>query len=436
MIVRVPGDKSLTQRALIFAALSDGESRLSGLLHGGDADSTAGALRTLGAEIPLLPPDGGELRIRGAGLTGLRQPRARLDLGNSGTGARLLLGVLAGSGVTATLTGDTSLRCRPMARVTEPLGAMGARLHYLSEPGRLPIEVEGRRPLEPVDWPSPVASAQVKSSILLAGLTGGAFVLVTEPRQSRDHTERLLRAVGVSVVEHAVAGGWRVEMRDPPERVDPLDFDVPGDVSSAAFLFALAALGGAGPEGITVERVGLNPTRTAFLEVLNRMGADIDIEADWHHGKAGSSEPVGSVTVRPSDLRGTTVGGAEVPRLIDELPLITMLGTRARGVTTITDAAELRAKESDRIEALCRNLRALGADVEEHEDGLALEGSSRSLRGPVLTFKDHRIAMSFAVLSAATSGEIEVDDPSVADVSFPGFWRMLDQVSETRGRGT
>ncbi|MBT8488247.1 MAG: 3-phosphoshikimate 1-carboxyvinyltransferase, partial [Gemmatimonadetes bacterium] len=252
MRARVPGDKSLTQRALILAALATGESRLTGLLHGGDAASTAGALRALGAEIPALPPDGGEVRIQGVGLEGLRAPTGPLDLGNSGTGTRLLMGVLAGCDAKAVLTGDASLRQRPMARVIDPLTKMGASVQYLGEVGRLPVSIEGRRPLAAIDWPSPVASAQVKSAILLAGLTGGAFALVTEPRQSRDHTERLFRSVGVSVVEHPVAEGWRVEMRDPPETLRPLEFDVPGDVSSAAFLFAAAALGGAGPEGITV----------------------------------------------------------------------------------------------------------------------------------------------------------------------------------------
>lgn len=433
MTVRVPGDKSLTQRSLILAALADGESRLSGLLHGGDAASTARALRALGVEIPPLPTDGGEIRIRGVGLTGLRTPGARLDLGNSGTGTRLLLGVLAGSDVEATLTGDTSLRQRPMARVTDPLGAMGAAFHYHGEPGRLPLTVQGRRPLDPMEWDSPVASAQVKSSILLAGLTGGAFVMVTEPRQSRDHTERLLRGMGVSIVEHPFEDRWRVEMRDPPDRIDPLDFAVPGDVSSAAFLFALAALGGAGEEGVTVEGVGLNPTRTAFLDVLERMGAEIEIE-----GTAGgddpAGEPVGDVTVRPAVLRATTVEGDEVPALIDELPLVAVLGSRAEGVTRIRDAAELRAKESDRIDALVRNFHELRVVVAEHPDGLDVVGSDEPLRGRVHSFEDHRIAMSFSTLGILRSCDVEVVQREVAEVSFPGFHELVARVARARGR--
>ena len=424
MRLRVPGDKSLTQRALILSALADGESRLSGLLHGGDAESTAGALRALGAGIPELPVDGAAIVVRGAGLRGIRPDEVRLDLGNSGTGTRLLLGVLAGSDGSATVTGDASLRSRPMARVTDPLGAMGARFHFAEEAGRLPVRVEGRRPLRPLDWPSPVASAQVKSSILLAGLVGDAFALVTEPRQSRDHTERLLRSAGVSVIEHAVAGGWRVEMRDPPEAVAPLDFRVPGDVSSAAFLFALAAMGGAGPDGVTVEDVGLNPTRTAFLDVLDRMGAELEVEV-----AEDEVEPVGQVTVRPGPLQGTRVAGEEVPRLIDELPLIAVLGARASGVTEIRDAVELRAKESDRIDAMVTNLRAVGAEVEEFEDGLAVQGGTHRLAGTVDSRSDHRIAMTFGVLGSLTSCEIDVQGGEVAGVSFPGFWQLLERVS-------
>lgn len=422
--VRVPGDKSLTQRALILATLAEGESRLSGLLPGGDAESTAGALRALGADIPALPPDGREIRISGLGLRGLRTPDGPLDLGNSGTGTRLLTGVLAGSGLVATLDGDDSLRSRPMERVTTPLSAMGAGFDHLGAPGRLPMTVRGRHPLHPLDWTSPVASAQVKSAILLAGLTGGAFALVTEPRRSRDHTERLLGAVGVPVLSHANSGGWRVELRDPPPRIRPLDFAVPGDLSSAAFVFALAALGGAG-RGVTVEHVGLNPTRTAFLDVLERMGAKVRIEST---SAPDACEPVGDVTVEAGTLRATEVGADEVPSLIDELPLVAALGAWAEGVTRIRGAAELRAKESDRIAAMVTNLRNVGVEAEEAPDGLTVRGGDRPLRGRVQAFHDHRIAMAFGVLGRVSGSDIEVDDPGVADVSFPGFAALLEQL--------
>ena len=424
MKIRVPGDKSLTQRALLLAALADGESRLSGLLWGGDAASTAGALHALGGLPGTLPRDGSEIRVRGVGLQGLFAPETPVDLGNSGTGARLLLGVLAGAGVPATLTGDESLRRRPMGRVVDPLRAMGARLEYVEAKDRLPVRVLEGGAAKPLDWPSPVASAQVKSAILLAGVTAGAFVAVTQPRRSRDHTERLLTAMGAPVIGHAVQGGFRVELRDPPARLAPLDFTVPGDASSAAFFLALAALGGAGG-ALEVEGVGLNPTRTGFLTVLERMGARVTVSPEEDAGP----EPIGSVRVEPGDLRAVEVGADEVPGLIDELPLVAVLGARASGTTRITGAEELRHKESDRIAVLADNLRTLGARVRELPDGLEVDGGAGRLEGGIRAHGDHRVAMAFGVLGAAPDALIEVDEHAAADVSFPGFWELLDRVS-------
>lgn len=428
MRIRIPGDKSLTQRALILASLAEGESRISGLLHGGDSESTAGALRALGVEIPAIPADGSEIVIRGVGLRGLASPSGTLDLGNSGTGTRLLTGVLAGSRVTATIDGDASLRTRPMGRVAEPLSAMGGRFDYQADVDRLPMTITGTHPLEPIDWPSKVASAQVKSAILLAGLTGNAFAMVTEPRRSRDHTERLFNQVGVSVISHARGEGWRVEMRDPPDAIDPLDFEVPGDASSAAFVVALVALGGAGPE-VVIEHTGLNPTRIAFLDVLRRMGADVEVEDTTPHG---GTEPYGNVTVRPSALVGVDVGEDEVPALIDELPLVAALGVMAEGQTRITGAAELRTKESDRIRAMVTNFHALGVEAEELPDGMVVSGADRPLSGRVRAWHDHRIAMAFGVLGALQGNDIQVDHPEVADVSFPGFWEMMNMLGSRR----
>lgn len=425
MTIRVPGDKSLTQRALILAALADGESTLSGLLSGGDASSTAGALRSLGVDMGRLPPDGSTLRVRGVGLEGLRSPGVPLDLGNSGTGTRLLMGVLAGSRVRAVLTGDASLSARPMARVTEPLSAMGASVRHLGHTGRLPLEIRGTRPLSPLEWSSPVASAQVKSAILLAAITGSAPVRLSEPRRSRDHTERLLAQMGVDLSEESADGGWRVELSAPPERMEPLDFRVPGDPSSAAFFVALAALGGAG-EVLDVEGVGLNPTRTAFFEVVRRMGASVACRAEV---PPGPGEPVGAVVVSPGELHGVTVRSEEVPGLIDELPLVAVLGCRARGETRVEGAGELRHKESDRIRAVVENLRALGARAEELPDGFVVEGTTGALAGPVRTQGDHRIAMAFGVLGALPGNHITIDEPEAADVSFPGFWRLLGAVT-------
>lgn len=428
MKIRVPGDKSLTQRALILSSLADGDSEISGLLHGGDAASTAGALRLLGVHLGPLPRDGGPLRVPGVGLHGLVEPDVPLDLGNSGTGTRLLMGVLAGTSLEAVVTGDESLRTRPMARVMEPLTHMGATFEELGASRRLPLRIRGAHPLSALEWSSPVASAQVKSALLLAGLTGGAFVLLTEPRQSRDHTERLLAQMGVSLVEHAPGAGWRVELRDPPERLRPLEFHVPGDPSSAAFFLALAALGGAGA-ALEVEDVGLNPTRTGFLDVLRAMGARVEATLA---GGPGPGEPAGTLLVGPASLKGVEVGPDQVPGLIDELPLLAAVGARAEGETRITGADELRHKESDRIKAMVDNLRAVGAEAEELPDGMLVVGSDRPLKGRVRTHGDHRIAMAFGVLGALRGNRIVVDDPSATDVSFPGFWDLLHRVA--RGR--
>ena len=424
----MPGDKSLTQRALILASIASGTSSLRGLLFGGDAESTANALRAMGANIPPIPHDGGAIEVEGVGLDGLVTPDAPLDLGNSGTGTRLLLGLLAGAGVGATLTGDTSLQSRPMKRVTAPLCAMGASFEFLEEQDRLPLTITNAAGLSAVDWPSHVASAQVKSAILLAGLTGHTFVQITEPRRSRDHSERMLNELGVSVISHAVAEGWRVELRDPPAQIEAFDFAVPGDMSSAAFVLSLAALG-ATQDVLTVEGVGLNPTRTAFLDVLRRMGVDLNIAPIPDSG----AEPVGTISAESADLRATAIAPDEVPRLIDELPLVAILGARAKGTTIIRDALELRTKESDRISALVENLRGLGVSVEEFADGLAVEGSREPLSGRVKCFDDHRIAMAFGVLGAQPGNSIEIDDPDAASVSFPGFWKMLHHVSTEGG---
>lgn len=427
MELTVPGDKSITQRALILASLADGESRLRGLLPSADPKATAGALRALGARVPDLPDDGSVIRVRGTGLKGLEAPSEPLHLGNSGTGARLLMGVLAAQPFDVVVTGDASLRSRPMRRVTGPLERMGGRFEELGEADRLPIRVRGGT-LRPAEYETPVASAQVKSALLLAGLVGGVFVLVSEPDRSRDHTERMLALCGSPTVDHWNRGRWRVELRDPPERIRPLDLDVPGDFSSAAFLLALGLLGGAGPK-LVVKDVGLNPTRTGLLPVLERMGGHLEVEGSTE----GEGEPSGDLAVRPASLRSIDLGEDEVVGVIDEIPLIAVLAARAEGVTRITGAGELRVKETDRIHALVRNFRTLGVDVEELDDGLVIEGSPDPLRGAVRAYDDHRIAMAFAVLGAAPGNEIRIDEPGVVDVSFPGFWQILERAAGAGG---
>ena len=419
MIVTVPGDKSISQRALILAALAEGKSRLRGLLSGADPASTAGALHALGVALPELPSDGREVVVQGSGLGGLTPSAGPLDLGNSGTGTRLLLGVLAGQPFKAVLTGDGSLRSRPMGRVTSPLSDMGAKFRSLEVEDRLPLEVEGG-PLHPLDYDLPVASAQVKSAILLAGVAGRSTVRLSEPGRSRDHTERMLSALGVSVDSRAEGGRWRVELKDVPERLPPLDLDVPGDISSAAFVLVLALLGGACGE-LTVRGVGINATRTGVLPVLARMGARLAVERDADQG----GEPVGSITAAPTVLRATTIGAEDVIGAIDEIPILAAAAARAQGTTRITGAGELRVKETDRLRALAQNLRAIGVRVEELEDGLEVEGTDQPLAGEVDAMGDHRIAMAFGVLGALAGNNIRVLGAQVVDVSFPGFWERL-----------
>jgi 3-phosphoshikimate 1-carboxyvinyltransferase len=423
--LRVPGDKSLTQRALILAGLAEGESRLRGVLPGADPRSTAGAVAALGADVPELPADGGEIRVVGRGLQGWRSPEADLDLGNSGTGSRLLLGALAGCDLSAVVTGDASLRSRPMARVTDPLATMGARFEYLEREDRLPLRVRGGA-LRPVDLELRVASAQVKSALLLAGLTGGVPVRLTEPGRSRDHTERLLAALGSTLVrEERADGSVRVELTGIPERVPALDLRIPGDPSSATFL-VLAALLGVTP-GVEIVDVGLNPTRTGGFELLARMGASLRIEVEREEG----GEPTGRIAATEGSLRAIEVERADVVRAIDELPAIAVAAVRAEGTTRIRGATELRHKETDRISAMVENLRAVGVTCEEHPDGLDVVGTDAPLSGRIDAMHDHRIAMVFGVLGAAPGNDIEVVGRECVDVSYPDFWETLGAL----GRG-
>lgn len=417
--VRVPGDKSLTHRALMFAAAARGESRLSGLLAGADCRSTAAVLRALGVSIPPLPADGGELRINSVGIEAWRAPTEILDCGNSGTTVRLMMGLLAGRPFCAALTGDASLRSRPMRRVTEPLSRMGARVSELGDPDRLPVELCGGV-LQPLAHRSPKASAQIKSAVLLAGISGRVPVEVWEPGLSRDHTERILRSLGVSITGEAPAeGGWRVSLEPPTGPLPPLEMDVPGDPSSAAFLISVALLARDGE--LLVPNVGINPTRTGFLAAVERMGGRVEVLNQRESG----GEPVADLLARPARLRGIEIGGDEVPSMIDELPVLAALAARSEGETIVRGAEELRAKESDRITAVVDNLRAIGVEAEELPDGFIVRGSDRPLKGRVRTYHDHRIAMAFGVLGALPGVELEIESPEIVDVSFPGFWETV-----------
>jgi 3-phosphoshikimate 1-carboxyvinyltransferase len=412
--LRVPGDKSLTHRALVFAALAEGRSRIAAPLDGADTRSTAAALTALGCAVPPLAT---EVSVEGVGLRGLTQPGAVIDCGNSGTTARLLMGVVAALPLDVTLTGDASLQARPMRRVTEPLARMGAAFHELGAPDRLPIRIRGGA-LRAIEYDSPHASAQVKSAVLLAGLVAGLAVSVTEPRLSRDHTERMLRYLGADIVtSEEAAGRVRITLQ-PVTRLRAFDFAVPGDFSSAAFVMAYVTLHGAGP--VLIRGVGLNPGRTGFLDVLRRMGGRVRIENE----RLTCGEPVGDMVVEPARLTATRVEAAEIPSLVDEVPVIATLAARAEGTTVVEGAAELRVKESDRIRAVVSNLRGIGAAAEERPDGLVVHGGTERLAGVVRALHDHRIAMAFGVL-AGRGDAITVDTPDVVDVSYPGFWTML-----------
>ncbi len=432
LTIRVPGDKSITQRALILGAMAHGESRIGAAPRGADPLATANALRALGVPIHGLDgPATAPIRIEGPGPRRWRQPRSSVDLHNSGTGARLLAGALAAQPLSVVLRGDESLSRRPMRRIAEPLRRMGATVEHLEGGGVLPMRVAGGA-LREIRHDGRVASAQVKSAILLAATGAGVPVEVREPRRSRDHGERMLEAMGVQLREGWQDGAWSVRIDAPPGRLAPLDMDVPGDFSSASFLLAWAVLAGQTPR-LTIRGVGLNPTRTGFLAVLKRMGVEAEAA---ERGDAGG-EPYGDLLVAAPErgLRAVAVGGEEVTGMIDEVPILAVLAARAEGVTRITGARELRVKESDRLAALAVNLRRIGVRVKELPDGLEIDGTSRALAGRVECFRDHRIAMAFGVLGAAPGCDIPVDDPGVADVSFPGFWRLLERVGdEARGR--
>ena len=435
--VRVPGDKSISHRAAIIAALARGRTTVSNFSTSADCASTLGALRALGVPVTR---DRSAVRVEGAGAEdgppAFRPPQHPLDCGNSGTTMRLLAGLLAAQGFASTLTGDESLSRRPMRRVIEPLELMGARL--VAVDGHAPLRVEGRRPLRAVEYETPVASAQVKSCVLLAGLGAeGRTVVVERGALTRDHTERMLAWFGAEVETFAARSGAGAEVHTArvggPARLSARDLSVPGDISSAAFLLAAAAL--LPGSDVTVEGVGLNPTRAEIVSTLRRLGADVHVE----DSRDASNEPVGDVRARGAgglapggaDGGANVLRGAEVARLIDELPVLAVVGTQTRGGLEIRDARELRVKESDRISAVVANLRAMGAEVEEFEDGLRVGGPT-PLRGARLqSFGDHRIAMAFAVAALAASGEtfIEGAEECVA-VSFPEFFPLLESLAE------
>ena len=404
----VPGDKSISHRALILAGMAEGESRIAGLLEGQDVLHTAAAVRALGARVER---DGEGWRVTGAEWC---SPREIVDCGNSGTGARLLLGAAAGYPINATFTGDASLRGRPMSRVLDPLRAMGARFEGED---RLPVTVHGGE-LTGTRYVNAKASAQVKSAILLAGLRADGPVEVVEPLPSRDHSERMLRAFGADVEVEPLDQGWTVRL-GPRRALRAVDILVPGDPSSAAFPL-VAALIAPGSE-VTVTGVLLNPLRTGLFATLEEMGADLTIANRREMG----GEEIGDVTARHSALRGVEVPAARAPSMIDEYPILAVAAAFADGPTIMHGLAELRVKESDRLEAIIAGLNACGGCARSAGDTLEVEGARPAGGGDVATHGDHRIAMSFLVLGLAAREPVRVDRPDMIDTSFPGFADLM-----------
>ncbi len=411
--IAVPGDKSISHRAAIFNALADGEAIIENFLPGDDCLSTLGVLRALGAECAL---DGTTLRVRGAGLGGLREASDVLDCGNSGTTIRLMSGVLAGQPFLSVLSGDASLRARPMARVVEPLRLMGAQVDGRDGGSLAPLTMRGGG-LRGIRYRTPMASAQVKSAVLLAGLFADGATVVEAPAQSRDHTERMLAAMGARI------SGERGAVRlDPGAKLAPLPMRVPNDISAAAFWMVAAAVH---PDAeIALPGIGVNPTRSGIIDALRAMGADISVEEE----RVVGGEPVADVVVRSSRLEATEVSGDMIPLLLDETPALAVAAAFARGTTVIRDAEELVVKESNRIATTASQLRALGVKIEERGDGMVIEGGGAVTGGDVRSFGDHRLAMALAVAGLAGTGEVRIDEAEAVSVSYPGFWDDLERL--------
>ena len=426
--LRLPGDKSISHRALMLAALAAGESRIEGAGDGADVRSTAGIVAALGATVERVTSDGRTVtyRVDSPGADDLTEPDGILDCGNSGTSLRLICGILAGLPMTTVLDGDASLRRRPVARIIEPLRSMGAVLHARRNDSLPPLTVVGHTPLRSIDIATPVPSAQVKSAILLAGLRAEGRTTVREFVATRDHTERMLRARGVPVEREETPDGrvaWTVQGGVPVQTVDER---VPGDVSAAAFWLVAGAIH---PDAeLTIRDVGINPTRRAVIDILRSMGAEIEERGHGNAPDDGVGEPIADLVVRSSELRAADLGPADVAAAIDEIPVLCLAATAARGTTIIRGAGELRHKESDRIAGIAAGLRAMGARVEIDGDDIQVTGRT-ALRGAATdSLDDHRLAMTFAVAALVASGDTTIARPGSAAISYPGFFDDLERV--------
>ena len=409
----LPGDKSISHRAVMLASLASGTSVIKNILHSDDTLTTIEAFRALGIDIKESPD---EITIIGRGLNGLEEPTRPIFMRNSGTSMRLLLGILAGQPFAATLTADKGLAARSMRRVTEPLSMMGAKFEGKNNADYAPITVRGGK-LKPIDYVSPVASAQVKSAILLAGLYAGGKTSVTEPSKSRDHTERMLKAFGARVsaegLKISVEGGANLRAQD---------IDVPGDISGAAFFMVAATI--VKDSSVTLKSIGVNPTRTGIIDILNKMGAKIAIE----NAREAASEPVADITIESSELRGAVIEGDLIPRSIDELPVVMVAAAYARGTTIIKGAQELKVKETDRISSMAANLKNMGAKFNLKGDDIVIEGTGALNGITAMSFGDHRTAMSIAVAGLAAKGDTTIDDTACIAKSYPNFLKDLNSL--------
>lgn len=410
-VITVPGDKSISHRAVMLGALANGTTHITGFLMGEDCLSTIDCFRKMGVEIEITE---NEVIVEGVGLHGLCTPEEELYTGNSGTTTRLLCGILAGQSFASVISGDASIQKRPMGRVIKPLREMGASIEGRAD-NYCPLHIYPSE-LCGIEYRLPVASAQLKSAILLAGLYAEGQTVVIEPAPSRDHTERMFRALGVEIETEG-----SVITLDPPEDLHAVDIAVPADISSAAFFLVAGAIV-PGSE-LTIKNVGVNPTRTGILDVLRDMGADIT-ESNFRD----DAEPVCDLTVKYSELHGVEIGGSIIPRLIDELPVIAVAAAFAEGETVIRDAQELKVKESNRIAAMVAELSKTGVDVEETDDGMVIRGGRQPRGAAFETYKDHRITMSLAVLALAAKGSSRIVDPEVVAISYPDFFDTLEQL--------
>ncbi|MEH7114431.1 3-phosphoshikimate 1-carboxyvinyltransferase [Neobacillus niacini] len=412
-VIEIPGDKSISHRSVMFGSIAKGVTRVTNFLPGDDCLSTISCFRKLGV---VIEENEQELTIYGNGFEGLKEPNELLDVGNSGTTIRLLLGILAGRPFFSSLIGDHSIGKRPMTRVTEPLKMMGAQIDGRKNGEFTPLSIRGGH-LNPIHYKMPVASAQVKSALILAGMQAEGETTIIEKAESRDHTERMIRKFGGEIHKDnrtiTVKGG---------QKLIASDILVPGDISSAAFFLVAGAL--VPDSEIILKNVGLNPSRTGIIEIMNKMGANLEI----HQNEADAFEPTGDLTIKTSSLKGTVIEGDVIPRLIDEIPIIALLATQAEGKTIIKDASELKVKETNRIDTVVNELTKLGATIEATEDGMVIHGGSILSGGTVSSHGDHRIGMMLAIASLLCKDQVKLEDPEAISVSYPNFFNHLNSL--------